>query len=160
MKSKWFILICLAMLVLSACNSKEADLEQDHSIHLPNGDIQEKTNSAEVLPSFLDNQSNELKLVYQAAGNAHEILEWIPCYCGCAESAGHLSNKNCFIDRVNEDGSVVWDDHGTRCLVCVEIAVQSINMAQDGNNLTEIRNFIDQKYKEGYAPPTSTPMPS
>jgi len=163
MKKKWFLMIGMSALLIAGCADKEEKHDvhdEDHRVHAPNGDLQELTASADVLPSFLDQQTDELKLVYQAAGKSHEILEWIPCYCGCAESAGHTSNKNCFINKVNEDGSIVWDDHGTRCLVCVEIAVQSIKMTQEGKTLREIREFIDGTYKEGYAAPTDTPMPA
>ena len=83
----------------------------------------------------------------------------MPCYCGCGESAGHKSNLNCFIQEKREDGSIVWDDHGTRCLVCLEIAVQSAQLHKEGKSLKEIRQFIDDTYKEGYAKPTPTDMP-
>lgn len=66
---------------------------------------------------------------------------------------------NCFVKKINEDGSVVWDDHGTRCGVCLEIAAESMKMKQEGKSIKEIRNYIDEKYKEGYAKPTKTPMP-
>ena len=99
-----------------------------------------------------------LSIKWQAS--ATDIIKWMPCYCGCGESAGHGSNLNCFIDEIREDGSVVWDDHGTRCQVCLEIAVQSVKMTQEGKSLKEIREFIDENYKEGYAEPTDTPMPA
>ena len=128
--------------------------------HVPNGDLQEVTASASILPAFLDDKSEDMRLVYQMAGTATDIIKWMPCYCGCGESAGHGSNLNCFIDEIREDGSVVWDDHGTRCQVCLDIAVQSVMMTQDGKSLKEIREFIDENYKEGYAEPTDTPMPA
>jgi hypothetical protein len=162
MNIKWILTICISALIIGGCSNKEENHDghvEGHHAHTLNGDLQELTASADVLPSFLDNQTEELKLVYQAAGKAHEVLEWMPCYCGCADSAGHQSNKNCFIAQVNEDGSIKWDDHGTRCQVCVEIAVQSIIMTQEGKSLKEIRDFIDEKYKDGYATPTKTPMP-
>ncbi|NOV03607.1 PCYCGC domain-containing protein [Paenibacillus planticolens] len=148
--------------VLSACGSpKEASHRNtpanDHHV---NGDIQEKTKSVDVLPAFLKSQNEQIRLVYEAAGKATEILKWMPCYCGCGESAGHTSNMNCFIKEVNTDGSVVWDDHGTRCGVCLQIAVQSIKMKQEGKTLKEIRETIDNAYKKGYANPTKTPMPA
>jgi hypothetical protein len=31
---------------------------------------------------------------------------------------------------------------------------------QEGKSLKEIRTIIDETYKEGYAKPTDTPMPS
>lgn len=161
------MLVVLAMLlVIGACGQKadtehgKDQLEVGRQQQLPNGDLQEVTASAAELPAFLDDKPAEMRLVYQVAGTATDILDYMPCYCGCGDSAGHESNTNCFIDEVREDGSVVWDDHGTRCQVCLEIAVQSVKMTQEGKTLTEVRNFIDETYKEGYAEPTDTKMPS
>ncbi|MUT68538.1 PCYCGC motif-containing (lipo)protein [Paenibacillus sp. NEAU-GSW1] len=159
------------MMLLSACG--DGGEENDHSnhnsgeiqshdktTHAANGDLQEKTASADVMPSFLANQPEDIRIVYQVAGKATDLLEWIPCYCGCGESAGHKSNLNCFIAEVQEDGSVVWDDHGTRCGVCLKIAAQSVQMKQDGKSTLEIRQWIDKNYAEGFAAPTDTKMPS
>ncbi len=166
MKKRLMFMMFAALLVLSACGQKghmdheEHDLAHGEQRQLPNGDLQEMTASANVLPSFLDDKPEDMRLVYQVAGTATDILDYMPCYCGCGESAGHGSNTNCFIDEIREDGSVVWDDHGTRCLVCLEIAVQSVQMTQEGKSLKEIREFIDETYNEGYAAPTDTPMPA
>ncbi|WP_442600605.1 PCYCGC motif-containing (lipo)protein [Paenibacillus sp. KN14-4R] len=156
MRYKLFVFFILCVLVLSACSTKKEEAHQDHI----QGDIQEKTASASVLPTFLNNQKDEIRMVYQVAGMASDIIKWIPCYCGCGESAGHTSNLNCFIKDVNADGSVVWDDHGTRCGVCLQIAVESVKMKQEGKTLKEIRTMIDQKYEKGYANPTKTPIPA
>ncbi|KGR73875.1 PCYCGC motif-containing (lipo)protein [Ureibacillus sinduriensis] len=177
---KLFPLFASIILILSACgnNAKDKHTEEEHSNDADtedsesvtgndhaehnhsSGDIQELTDSAEQLPSFLDSQNEDIRLVYQVAGKATDILEWIPCYCGCGESVGHRSNLNCFIAETREDGSILWDDHGTRCLVCLEIAVESVQMAQQGKTLKEIREAIDFKYSEGYAAPTPTDMPA
>ncbi len=42
---------------------------------LPNGDLQEVTASAAILPSFLDDKSEDMRLVYQVAGTATDIIE-------------------------------------------------------------------------------------
>ncbi len=170
MLKKLLSIFALSLLVLSACgedkqavekNQNEAQKEASHEEHAhASGDIQEETASADVLPSFLNNKSEDIRLVYQIAGQSTEILEWMPCYCGCGESAGHKSNLNCFIEEKREDGTIVWDDHGTRCLVCLEIAVQSAKMHKDGMDIKEIRQTIDNNYKEGYAKPTPTDMPA
>ncbi|MBD7946070.1 PCYCGC motif-containing (lipo)protein [Psychrobacillus sp. FSL K6-2684] len=165
MKKILFILCC-SILVLAACSQKEESkeekehMEHDHVTHLDNGDIQETTSSTDVLPEFLNEQSEDMQLIYQAAAKANDVLKWMPCYCGCGDSAGHKSNFNCFVDEIKENGEVVWDDHGTRCAACLETAVTSIKMVQEGKSLTEIRAAIDEAYKEGYAKPTDTPMPS
>ncbi|WP_313891966.1 PCYCGC motif-containing (lipo)protein [Psychrobacillus sp.] len=160
MKKILFLLLS-SMLVLAACGEKKAEENHDdHPEHLPNGDLQEVTASTDVLPAFLDAQPEEMKIIYQASAKAHDILKWMPCYCGCGDSAGHESNFNCFVDEIKDSGEVVWDDHGTRCAACLETAVMSIKMVQEGKTLVEIRNAIDEAYKEGYATPTDTPMPS
>ncbi|WP_025116010.1 PCYCGC motif-containing (lipo)protein [Lysinibacillus fusiformis] len=170
MKKTISIFIVLALMLLSACGENKKNVENDpvategETSHEgdshASGDIQEETASANVLPSFLEDKQENIRLVYQVAGQSTEILEWMPCYCGCGESSGHKSNLNCFIHEKREDGSIVWDDHGTRCLVCLEIAVQSAKMHQDGKSLKEIRQVIDETYKEGYAKPTPTDMPA
>ncbi|SOC15552.1 uncharacterized protein with PCYCGC motif [Ureibacillus xyleni] len=173
MKKQLLPLLASIILVLSACSTKEdnqaseqhvesqetEDLAHTSHNHL-SGDLQETTSSAKELPKFLDAQSEEIRLVYAAAGQATDILQWIPCYCGCGESARHRSNLNCFIAETRKDGSIVWDDHGTRCIACLEIAVESIRLYQDGKTLKEIRNTIDTKYQDGYAAPTPTEMPA
>lgn len=145
--------------VSKTANEAASETSADHANHT-SSDLQEITASADILPSFLDGQNEDIRLVYQVAGKATDILQWIPCYCGCGETVGHRSNLNCFIAETREDGSIVWDDHGTRCLVCLEIAVESVQMAQQGKSIKEIRNAIDSKYKEGYAAPTPTDMPA
>lgn len=186
MKKLLPLFACL-LLVLTACGnaSKDEHHEEEHSQsskasdtqenaldtvsdnHSDHGsaahtssDIQELTASADMLPKFLDGQHENIRLVYAAAGKATDILQWIPCYCGCGESVGHRSNLNCFVAEKREDGSILWDDHGTRCLVCLEIAVTSIQMAQEGKTLKEIREAIDSNYEQGYATPTPTDMPA
>ncbi|OXM87365.1 PCYCGC motif-containing (lipo)protein [Paenibacillus rigui] len=156
--TKYLVIPCL-LLTITACGSKPASHE--HEAHqLANGDIQETTKSVQVLPSFLDKKDPQMKQIYQLAASHADLLQWIPCYCGCGESAGHQSNQNCFVKEIRQDGSVVWDDHGTRCNVCLEIAVYSVKMKQEGKTDKEIRSFIDSKYQKGYASPTKTPMPA
>ncbi|WP_408636358.1 PCYCGC motif-containing (lipo)protein [Paenibacillus baekrokdamisoli] len=142
--------------VVSACGSNKEQVHQEHTM---SGDLQEKTTSNRIMPSFLKEQPEEIRMVYEAVGKSTEILKWIPCFCGCGESAGHASNMNCFVKEVNKDGSLVWDDHGTRCGVCLQIAVQAIKMKQEGKSLKEIRVFIDKTYEQSTVKPTATPLP-
>lgn len=171
-KRKFAVLMLSAGLLLGGCGAEKAQEPAEsnqgtETVHehgsqnkLANGDLQEVTASAKELPTFLDGKSDEMRTIYALAAQEKDVLTWIPCYCGCGESAGHESNLNCFINEVKEDGSIVWDDHGTRCGVCLEIAVESAKMDSEGKSLTEIRNTIDEKYKTGYAKPTPTPMPT
>jgi len=153
---KGFCSIGLLVFLLSACSAGQ----DAHQTRAANGDLREETVSVHELPSFLDGQSEGVRLVYQAAALSNDLLERIPCYCGCGKSAGHQSSLHCFVHAYREDGSVIWDDHGTRCGVCLEIAAESIRLRQEGKSVQEIREYIDEKYRDGYAEPTPTPMPS
>ncbi|GAA3406429.1 PCYCGC motif-containing (lipo)protein [Paenibacillus hodogayensis] len=141
--------------ITAACGKAD-----EHDSHGPHGDIQEKTASIQTLPSFLDSQREEIRTAYRLAAQSAELLQWIPCYCGCGESSGHRSNENCFIQKIEADGSVVWDDHGTRCGVCMQIAVTTYQLKEQGKSAKDIRQTIDATYKTGYAKPTPTPMPN
>ncbi|TLS50857.1 hypothetical protein FE782_17555 [Paenibacillus antri] len=151
----------LASLAIAGCSGGAASDEHAHdSRHAANGDLQEATASFETLPSFLDEQPQAIRNAYLIAGHSIDVLASIPCYCGCGESAGHRSNLNCFVAEAKEDGAVVWDDHGTRCAVCIEIAVEAAVLKKEGLSLKEIRETIDAKYADaGYPAPTPTPLP-
>lgn len=164
---KLFFLAASLLLMLSAgligCSSKEEPTHQEgHAVHqeqLPGGDILETTTGPNALPSFLNGFDPQVAKVYQAVGQNHEIVEHMACYCGCGESVGHKSNRDCFIQEVKPDGQIVWNSHGTTCANCMNIAAEAIVMKQEGKGLLEIRQYIDNKYKEGFAKPTPTPMP-
>ncbi|MDQ0214431.1 hypothetical protein J2S13_000827 [Oikeobacillus pervagus] len=170
----YFAILFSLMGLLAGCNTsnesksdehhtenEEASSHESHGSHedMASGDIQETTNSVDEIPSFLKDKDENMKAIYIAAAKHPEVLKYMPCYCGCGDSVGHKSNLNCFVHEIDQD-KVVWDDHGTRCGVCLEIAAQSVLMYNDGKSLKDIRQQIDQQYKEGYAKPTPTPMPS
>lgn len=145
-----------ASILFSGCGNSTGGQQNDHHQHqhvAASGDLQEATASIQVLPSFLDGASEKLTLAYQAAALLPEALQQIPCYCGCGESAGHKSNFNCFIAEIKED-EVVWDDHGTRCGICVDIALVTANMLKEGQSPADIKKHVDELYGEGFGEPT------
>lgn len=36
---------------------------------------------------------------YRVARAAPELIEQMPCYCGCSRTAGHPNNLDCYVDR-------------------------------------------------------------
>lgn len=145
-------LVLIFILFLAGCNP-----EHDHETEYIST---ETTSGPDVLPTFLKQVDPDIGKIYQIAADNREILKYIPCYCGCGDSEGHKSNLNCFIKEEKADGSIVWDVHAVTCNNCLEIAMESAVMKnQFGKSLKEIRQAIDNKYKEGYAKPTPTPLP-
>lgn len=97
----------------------------------------------------------DLRGVYAYAATHPEVLEKIPCYCGCGRE-GHRSNLNCFISGFRADGTPIWTDHSYSCPMCVHIAREVMLMASQGLPVGRIRREIDARYRDqGY--PTNTP---
>ncbi|PGZ84978.1 PCYCGC motif-containing (lipo)protein [Bacillus sp. AFS029533] len=151
-------------ILFTGCSNQQAETNntknhENHAEHIQTSDIREKTINKETLPKFLGDQEQQIQQIYMVAAQHVDLLKNIPCYCGCGESVGHKSNLDCFIHEVKDDGSIVWDSHATSCVNCMEIAVESAKLQQEGKTPLEIRKVIDNKYKDGYAKPTNTPMP-
>jgi hypothetical protein len=162
LKKKW-LPVMMSFLVIGTigCSSQqEAKKEEEHTGHASQvqGDIREKTATDGTLPTFLATKDENIGKIYQIAAANRDLLEQMPCYCGCGDSVDHKSNLDCFINEQN-DKEIIWDSHATTCKNCMEIAVESAKMKQEGKSVLEIRQYIDTKYKEGYAKPTPTPMP-
>lgn len=159
------LMISIFSLVLSGCGSHNTTSDasrhssEETNSHPQHKDIQETTKSINELPSFLNKLDPQIGQVYQIAAQNEQLLNWIPCYCGCGEVAGHRSNRDCFIKEVKANGEIVWDSHGTGCGACLNIAFESALLKKQGKSDLEIRKYIDSQYSEGYSTPTPTPMP-
>ncbi|MCM3712641.1 PCYCGC domain-containing protein [Alkalihalobacillus oceani] len=156
MKKARFVLAAATLFLFGGCQSTE----ESHSIHTNElGDVREATVSPDSMPEFLTHYAEPIGAIYARVPDYQNVLEQMPCYCGCGESAGHRSSYDCFIYEHQEDGGLVWDDHGARCGVCLEIAHFSMELYDGGASLSEIRQFVDERYEEGFAKPTPTPQP-
>ena len=72
---------------------------------------------------------------YQAARAVPEVLEHMPCYCGCFANSGHRNNLDCF-----------KDSHGEHCALCRTIAIESKAMTEQGMAVEQINIAINEKY--------------
>lgn len=70
----------------------------------PNGDL-----AKVVWPDFVSKAGPEVKALYEFQITHGELMRWMPCFCGCGQSSGHRSNRDCYVQQVNADGSVVLD---------------------------------------------------
>ena len=113
--------------------------------------------SADMLPAFLDAASPRVRDAYRFAVTHPQELEHIPCYCGCGKM-GHTSNLSCYINAVNADGAIIFDEHANGCGICVDITQDVMRMTEAGQPAWEIRTYIDAQYSP-YGPATDTPLP-
>lgn len=59
----------------------------------------------------LPRSASAVQAAYEFAARHPEVLERLPCFCGC-ERLGHSSNRHCFVASRQADGRVTWDAHG------------------------------------------------
>ena len=90
--------------------------------------------SADVLsPTIFDDERT--RAAYQVAKDIPEVLEQLPCFCGCMTSFGHKNNLFCFKDQ-----------HGSGCTLCQDIALDARKMHDAGMSITQIQDNIKAKY--------------
>jgi hypothetical protein len=70
----------------------------------PNGDLDKV-----VWPDYVLEAPPEVKELYEFQVTHGELMRYMPCFCGCGQNAGHRSNRDCYVQRVNPDGSVVFE---------------------------------------------------
>ena len=70
----------------------------------PNGDLARVT-----WPDWLVQFDPEVKRLYEFQVVNGDLMRWMPCFCGCHRGDGHRNNRDCYVEAVNLDGSVVFD---------------------------------------------------
>jgi len=96
-----------------------------------------------------------VKAAYEFAARHPEVIGYVPCFCGC-ERGGHKSNESCFVaGRTN--GRVTWDNHGMGCEICLDVAIETMQMHNGGASVAAIRQLIEKKYAGLYPGHTPTP---
>lgn len=70
----------------------------------PNGDL-----SKVVWPGWIERAGPEVKTLYEFQVVNGDLMKYMPCFCGCGQTSGHRSNRDCYVREVRPDGSVVFD---------------------------------------------------
>lgn len=159
MRYSLFVFLIISLVVITGCGEQQDSFSD--SVTSVNdgsmGDLRVETADKNTLPPFLVDHHENMQILYRAVAQHKELLEYIPCYCGCGESVGHGHNYHCFIHENNPDGTVIWDDHATRCQVCLDIAAEAIVEYEGGKSINDVRDMIDEKYgDQGYPDATDT----
>jgi hypothetical protein len=96
-----------------------------------------------------------VKAAYEFAARHPEVIGYMPCFCGC-ERGGHKSNESCFIAG-RDRGTVQWDTHALGCEICLDVAIETMQMHAAGATVAQIRDVIEKKYAPLYDGHTPTP---
>jgi len=72
---------------------------------------------------------------YRVAREMPELLERMPCYCGCYYTHGHQNNLDCFRDR-----------HSETCPMCLKIALRAAELRKAGYAIEDIKKLIDRRF--------------
>ena len=70
----------------------------------PNGDL-----SKVRWPDFVLRAGAEVQALYAFQIENGGLMRYMPCFCGCGGEAGHRSNRDCYVQQVRADGTVVLD---------------------------------------------------
>ena len=94
---------------------------------------------------------------YRYALDHPEVLQWLPCYCGCS-AMGHHSNLDCYFEP-RSDGSIKFEQHASYCEVCANITLRAKQLVASGASLASVRTAIDAEFG-GIGPGTDTARPA
>jgi hypothetical protein len=124
-------------------------------MHMPTSD--EVSAAWNARPAYVTALPGDWQAAYAYALARPDVLQWLPCYCGC-EGMGHGSNLDCFFVRREEEGNHTYDEHASYCDICVETANLASAMLREGATMAEIRSTVDAQFG-GRAPGTDTALP-
>lgn len=109
-------------------------------------------------PTRLQQAPTEVREAYAFAVSHRAQLRYIPCFCGCGQTAGHRNNWDCFVKEQTAPGTFILDPHGLSCGTCVGVALDTKALLARGLALTAVRAAIDAKWSgAGIATPTAYP---
>ena len=102
------------------------------------------------MPAHVQSAPVTVQQSYQFAVANPDVLEQIPCFCGCGK-IGHKSNYACYVQDTDDQGKVTFDDHALGCSLCVDITQDTMRLMKQGKNTQEIRAYVDATYAQ-YGP--------
>jgi hypothetical protein len=124
---------------LSGCSSKVTSTQENLSMASMDG-----------MPAEVKAAPITVQQAYQFAAANPDVMQHIPCYCGCG-AMGHTSNYACYVDDVDANGKITYDTHALGCSICVDITQDTMRLIKQGKAVPEIKLYIDQTYSQ-YGP--------
>ena len=135
-----FLLVILALTttVVSACSTSNSD-----DVHLAMMPLDQ-------MPRDVQSAPVAVQEAYQFNTANPNIMQDIPCYCGCGD-IGHTSNYDCYVSDVDASGKITFDNHALGCSICVDITQDVMRMLNDGKSPQDARAYVDATYSK-YGP--------
>ena len=133
-----FIIVVLIAMTVSACSASTSN--EVHLYMLP----------MEQMPMDVQNSPVAVQEAYQFASVNPDVMEDIPCYCGCG-SVGHTSNYDCYVSDVDAKGNITFANHALGCSICVDITQDVMRMLREGKSPQDARAYVDATYSK-YGP--------
>ncbi|MEW6405203.1 MAG: PCYCGC motif-containing (lipo)protein [Chloroflexota bacterium] len=136
----FFLLIVAALIstAVSACSTSNSS-----DVHLSMASVSD-------MPLEVQSAPVAVQEAYQFNVANPDIMEDIPCYCGCG-SVGHTSNYDCYVSSVDDKGVTTFDYHALGCSICVDITQDVMRMLREGKSPQEARAYVDATYSK-YGP--------
>ena len=136
----FFLLIVLALVgtAISACSTASTS-----EVHLAMSPLDQMPMDVQTAPVAVQE-------TYQFNTANPDIMQDIPCYCGCG-NIGHTSNYDCYVSDVDASGKITFDNHALGCSICVGITQDVMRMLRDGKTPQDARAYIDTTYSK-YGP--------
>jgi hypothetical protein len=119
---------------------------------------EEITTTWDARPAYVNALPADWQAAYSFALARPDVLQWLPCYCGC-DGISHRSNLDCFFQRREVKGTYAYEEHASYCDICVRTANMASDMLEQGKTMVQIRAAVDSTFSGGAAPGTDTPMP-
>lgn len=128
------IVLALASTAISACSAVAGE------VHLAMSPLDQ-------MPTDVQSAPVAVQEAYQFNTANPDIMQNIPCYCGCGD-IGHTSNYDCYISDVDASGKITFDNHALGCSICVDITQDVMRMLKDGKSPQDARAYIDATYSK------------
>jgi len=131
----------IALIGVTACSSQSESSDSHTNMNMASMDI---------MPAEVQSAPVTVQEAYQFNVANPDIMEDIPCYCGCG-NVGHTSNYDCYVADVDAAGTITFDNHALGCSICVDITQDVMRMLEDGKSPQDARAYIDSTYSK-YGP--------
>ena len=139
--------------LLSGCGSTTTT-PPNSSTAAPSGEHTMPMAPMSMMPDEVKGAPQVTQQAYQFAVANPDIVQHIPCYCGCG-AMGHTSNYSCYVQSVDADNKIKFDGHALGCSICVDITLDAMRLSKQGKSVTDIKAYVDKAY--GQYGPTNMP---